>query len=188
MSSQKARLLIVDDNLRNRDILSRQLLRSGFDVDTAEDGRTALAMLAEEDFDLVLLDLMMPEIDGMEVLRRVRMDEALKDIRIIMVSASDRSEDMVEAFKTGVNDYVVKPIDFPVVLARIKMHLSQLTGSDDIPAQRTDEPTDYMSRSDIENILKDQTGRDSEEQTPVDTKQKSFAIPVGLLLAPSLKD
>src|SRR5687768_15733384 len=102
----------------NRDMLSRRLIRKGYDVKLAEDGQQALTMIEQQSFDLILLDIMMPGIDGIEVLKRLRTRFSSSELPIIMVTAKDSSEDIVQALKFGANDYVTKPIDFPVVLAR----------------------------------------------------------------------
>ncbi len=117
-------ILVVDDNEMNRDMLSRRLLRIGHNVDTAADGQNALNMLEKKNYDLVLLDVMMPVISGLEVLSTLRKKYSMADLPIIMVTAKDQSEDIVEALKLGANDYVTKPIDFPVANARIQTQLS----------------------------------------------------------------
>lgn len=124
MSAGPGQILVVDDNEMNRDMLSRRLGRRGFDVATAADGQEALEALDQQPFDLVLLDIMMPGIDGMEVLRRVRETRSASELPIIMATAKTESEDVVEALKLGANDYVTKPLDFPVVLARVSTQLS----------------------------------------------------------------
>ena len=114
MAEDNRRLLIVDDNEMNRDILSRQLHKSGaFEVDTADHGSVALQMMRTTEYDLVLLDLMMPDITGMEVLQEIRKTKTPMQLPVILISANDQSENMVEAFAHGANDYVLKPIDFP---------------------------------------------------------------------------
>jgi len=121
---EAGRLLVVDDNEMNRDMLSRRLERKGYTVLTAEDGHQALAMLEAQPFDLVLLDIMMPGIDGVEVLKRIRATKGPSELPVIMVTAKDGSEDVVAALKHGASDYVTKPIDFPVVLARTQTQLT----------------------------------------------------------------
>lgn len=116
-------LLIVDDNEMNRDLLSRRLERKGYGVVTAEDGYQALALIEQQRFDLVILDIMMPGLNGLDVLSTVRQKYSLAELPIIMATAKDQSTDVVEAFKIGANDYVTKPLDFPVVFARIQLHL-----------------------------------------------------------------
>ena len=118
------RLLVVDDNEMNRDMLSRRLARRGHEVVTAEGGAVALELIGTEAFDVILLDIMMPGIDGLEVLKIVRETHGAADLPIIMATAKDESEDIVAAFKLGANDYVTKPLDFPVVLARVQTQLA----------------------------------------------------------------
>lgn len=117
------RLLVVDDNEDNRDMLARRLRKRGYDVDTAEDGFVALDRAEADHFDLIILDIMMPGMSGLEVLRRLREIHPRAELPILMATAKSGSEDMVKALELGANDYVTKPIDFPVVLARIQAHL-----------------------------------------------------------------
>jgi adenylate cyclase len=118
------RLLVVDDNELNRDMLSRRLGGRGFAVEIAEDGEQALARIEQQAFDLVLLDVMMPGLSGIEVLQRLRERWPESDLPVIMATARDSTEDVVEALRLGANDYVTKPLDFPVVLARIETQLT----------------------------------------------------------------
>ena len=119
-----ARILVVDDNEMNRDMLSRRLARRGYEVDVAEDGARALEMTGSDRYDLVLLDIMMPGIDGYEVLETIRKDHGPDEMPVIMATARTESEDVVRALKMGANDYVTKPFDFPVVLARVRTQVS----------------------------------------------------------------
>jgi sigma-B regulation protein RsbU (phosphoserine phosphatase) len=123
-------LLVVDDNEMNRDLLSRRLRKKGHRVDTADGGAAALEMIAAEQYDLVLLDIMMPGIDGMEVLDRIRGERGPSELPVIMATAKTESEDIVAALKRGANDYVTKPFDFPVVLARVETQLAVKKGRD----------------------------------------------------------
>jgi class 3 adenylate cyclase/ribonuclease BN (tRNA processing enzyme) len=116
-------LLVVDDNPANRDMLSRRLAARGFTVSTAENGQQALDMVEAQDFDLVLLDVMMPGISGIDVLKTVRATRSSSDLPVIMATARDASEDIVTALALGANDYVTKPLDFPVVMARVQAQL-----------------------------------------------------------------
>lgn len=121
---EKGNLLVVDDNEDNRDMLSRRLRRQGYSVVTAEDGRKALDLLdTGQKFDLVLLDIMMPGISGLEVLQTIRQRLSITDLPIIMATAKDNSEDIVGALQLGANDYVTKPLDFAVVMARVQTQL-----------------------------------------------------------------
>ena len=124
MTTRAASLLVVDDEELNRDMLSQRLELNGYTVTAVESGRQALAFLNRHSFDVVLLDVMMPEMNGLDVLRMVRRTQSAAELPIIMVTARDQSEDVVEAFELGANDYVTKPIDLPVVLARIATQVS----------------------------------------------------------------
>jgi class 3 adenylate cyclase len=124
LDASAVRLLVVDDNELNRDMLTRRLGGRGFQVEGAADGEAALRRLDEESFDVVLLDVMMPGLTGLDVLRRVRGRWPESDLPVIMVTARDATEDVVEALQAGANDYVTKPLDFPVVLARVETQLS----------------------------------------------------------------
>ena len=119
-----SRILVVDDNEMNRDMLSRRLGSRGFNVEISEDGALALERLDAEGVDIVLLDVMMPGLSGIDVLRKVRERWSESDLPVIMVTARDATEDVVEALRAGANDYVTKPLDFPVVLARLEMQLT----------------------------------------------------------------
>jgi sigma-B regulation protein RsbU (phosphoserine phosphatase) len=117
-------VLIVDDNEMNRDMLSRRLQRKGYDVTIAHDGDRAMELIRDRRFDLVLLDVMMPGLNGLEVLKILRETHTATDLPIIMATARGESEDIVKALTLGANDYVTKPLDFPVVLARVQTHLA----------------------------------------------------------------
>ncbi len=119
MDGQPGALLVVDDNEMNRDMLSRRLKKRGHEVMVAEDGYRALEMIDEHDFDVILLDIMMPGLDGYEVLEKIREQHAPGDLPVIMATAKDESKDIVRALELGANDYVTKPFDFPVVRARV---------------------------------------------------------------------
>jgi sigma-B regulation protein RsbU (phosphoserine phosphatase) len=124
MSALQGTLLIVDDEELNRDGLARRLQRHDYEVQAANSGREAIELLGNRQFDLVLLDIMMPGINGLEVLKFLRRVDSLIDLPIIMVTAKGGSEDVIEALELGANDYVTKPLDFPVVLARIRTQLA----------------------------------------------------------------
>src|SRR5438067_1341128 len=124
MNSQQARLLIVDDNEMNRDMLARRLARKGYDIRVAETARQLLERVKQEQIDLVLLDIEMPEISGLDALKTLREHYSSIELPVIMVTAKDQSDDVVRALDFGANDYVTKPIDFPVALARSGTQLS----------------------------------------------------------------
>jgi sigma-B regulation protein RsbU (phosphoserine phosphatase) len=124
MAAPQATVLIVDDEELNRDGLARRLQRHDYEVVTARSGREAIELLGGRRFDLVLLDIMMPGMNGLEVLKFLRRVDSLVDLPIIMVTAKGESQDVVEALELGANDYVTKPLDFPVALARVRTQLS----------------------------------------------------------------
>jgi class 3 adenylate cyclase len=120
-SATLGRLLVVDDNEANRDMLSRRLEREGYAVVTAANGRQALEQLAmgERRFDLVLLDIMMPELDGFAVLQRIRANPLWKGVAVIMISAVDEIKSVVRCIEMGAEDYLQKPFDPVLLRARI---------------------------------------------------------------------
>jgi diguanylate cyclase (GGDEF)-like protein len=117
-------LLLVDDEPMNRDVLQRRLTRAGYRILTAENGAEALEMADANRVDLVLLDVMMPGMDGIETLRRLRRSRSVAELPVIMVTAKDGSADVVEALDAGANDYVTKPVDFAIAQARIRTQLT----------------------------------------------------------------
>ena len=119
------RLLIVDDISDNRTILKRRFERRGFDVMEAESGLVAIDLIEKNRFDLVLLDVMMPGIDGMETLKRIRSRKSASALPVIMVTAKSESDNIVDALEQGANDYVTKPVDFAVALARVNTQISR---------------------------------------------------------------
>ena len=153
MSDEPGKLLVVDDNEMNRDMLSRRLSRKGYDVDTASDGYIALEMIDRQSFDLILLDIMMPGINGMEVLRTVRQTRSASDLPIIMATAKTESEDVVEALKLGANDYVTKPLDFPVVLARVSTHFQLKRATDQLNAAHARMKQDLEAAARVQQTL-----------------------------------
>ena len=121
----RPRILIVDDIFDNRAILGRRFERRGFEVSEAESGAKALEMIAAQNFDVVLLDWMMPDLDGIEVLRRIRAERSAVELPVIMVTAKSQNEDVVEALTQGANDYMTKPVDFGVALARVQTQVGR---------------------------------------------------------------
>ena len=123
--SLSSRILVVDDMEANRELLSRRLSRDGHAVSTANDGYSALELLSKTEFDLVLLDLMMPDINGFDVLRRLKDDPAFRHLPVIMISALDEIDSIVRCIEVGAEDYIPKPFD-PVLLgARIDASLER---------------------------------------------------------------
>lgn len=123
--SSKGRVLVVDDIEENRDVLRRRLLREGFAVETAPGGTNALEQLASGGFDLVLLDVLMPDMNGYDVLGRIKDDPALRDIPVIMISALDDLASIVRCIELGAADYLPKPFDPVLLRARVGACLEQ---------------------------------------------------------------
>ncbi len=118
-------LLIVDDNSVNRIVLSRYISKLGYQATLAENGRQALEKLQTEPFDLVLLDVQMPEMDGYQVLEQLKADTHLRDIPVIMISAVDELESVVKCIELGAQDYLPKQFDPVLLNARISACLEK---------------------------------------------------------------
>ena len=120
-----ARILVVDDTEANRDLLARRLVRQGHRVDTASGGSAALARLAEDAFDLVLLDIMMPDMNGYEVLERLKADPELRHVPVIMITAIDDLDSVVRCIELGAEDHLLKPFNATLLRARIDSSLAR---------------------------------------------------------------
>jgi diguanylate cyclase (GGDEF)-like protein len=125
LKPEPGKLLLVDDDANNLDLLSRRLARHGYSVEVAGDGPSALEKINRCEYDLVLLDQMMPGMSGLDLLRLLRATHTASELPIIMVTADDQSQTVVDALGEGANDYVVKPVDMPVITARIESQLSR---------------------------------------------------------------
>jgi adenylate cyclase len=119
------RILIVDDDRINRMLLTRGVEQAGHVVDTAENGRDALDRLREAPFDVVLLDIVMPELDGVSVLGRIKSDARLQHVPVIMISAVDEIDSVVQCIEIGAEDYLPKPFDPMLLKARINAALAR---------------------------------------------------------------
>jgi diguanylate cyclase (GGDEF)-like protein/PAS domain S-box-containing protein len=133
MTRRSASLLVVDDEAMNRDMVSRRLLRQGcYSVDVAANGEQALRMVQDNSYDLVLLDQMMPGLNGMQVLARIRERHEPLQLPVIMVTALADNKHIIDALQSGANDYITKPLDFPVALARLEAQLSRKWAEEDL--------------------------------------------------------
>lgn len=117
---KRLKILVVDDLLENLRLLSSLLTKAGYDVRSAPDGKLALGSVPHFQPDLILLDIMMPDIDGYEVCKRLKTNPQTQDIPIIFLSALDLTFDKVKAFEVGASDYIQKPFHPAEVIARIK--------------------------------------------------------------------
>ncbi|BBM82729.1 protein kinase domain-containing protein [Candidatus Uabimicrobium amorphum] len=130
--TEGANILVVDDNEMNRDMLSRRLKRKKFSVLTAASGLEALDLVSKHEFNLILLDINMPGMNGIEALQEIRKKYSMSELPVIMVSARYQSEDIAWALENGANDYITKPVDFVIALARIKTQLSYAKVKDNV--------------------------------------------------------
>jgi len=130
-----ARILVVDDNPANVDILRMRLEAQGYEIKTASDGEEALSAVKEHKPDLILLDIMMPKLDGIEVCRRLRADASLPFIPIIVVTAKSDPKDVVAALEAGGDEFLTKPVDHGALGARVKSMLRIKTLQDTVQGQ-----------------------------------------------------
>ncbi|MBA3518802.1 MAG: response regulator [Rhizobiales bacterium] len=120
-----AKILLVEDNEMNRDMLSRRLTRQGYEVVLAQDGARGVAMATEERPDLVLMDMSLPVLDGWEATRRLKSDPATRVIPVIALRAHAMAADKEKALAAGCDDYDTKPIELPRLLEKITQLLSK---------------------------------------------------------------
>jgi signal transduction histidine kinase len=126
MNGGKGRILVVDDEELNRILLATNLQESGYTVETAEDGQQALQMLRARPYDAVLLDLIMPRMDGYQVLAEMKQDAALRRTPVIVISSMDEMDSIVRCIEMGATDYLAKPFDPALLHARIRGSLASL--------------------------------------------------------------
>ncbi|MED5547036.1 MAG: response regulator [Pseudomonadota bacterium] len=153
-------ILVVDDMEANQAVIRRRLEPYGYRIRCVESGAAALKAIAERLPDIVLLDFMMPHMNGIEVLRILRQDQTTRELPVIMVTARAESEATIEALEAGADDYVTKPIDFQVLQARIATHVSKRSNAHNL--MRTNAALDErvvrrsMEIADLEDELKQQ--------------------------------
>jgi two-component system, sensor histidine kinase and response regulator len=148
-------LLVVDDDATNRDVLSRRLVRQGHEVHTASSGREALQLLGETPFEVVLLDIMMPDMDGYEVLGRIKDDRRLQHIPVIMISAIDEVQSVVRCIEAGAEDYLAKPFDPTLLKARIGASLEKKRGRDRESVLHEQLQQNYVRLLEVEKLRDD---------------------------------
>lgn len=125
MKPEQGFVLVVDDNEANRDVLSRRLKRQGHSIAVAENGRQALEMVRSQSFDLILLDIMMPEMNGYQVLEELKSDISLRHIPVIMISALDDIDSVVRCIELGAEDYLSKPFNPILLKARVNASMEK---------------------------------------------------------------
>ena len=159
VAAETGNILVVDDNATNREMLSRRLARAGHRVHVVGSGPEALALLRREPIDLVLLDVLMPEMSGFEVLQQLTADRALREIPVVMISALDEMDSVVRCIELGAEDYLPKPFDPVLLRARIgaclekkrlrdreAMHLRELAEWNQKLEQRVEEQVTLLDR------------------------------------------
>ena len=148
-------VLVVDDDANNRDVLSRRLTWQGHDVRIASTGRNALEMMGEAAFDLVLLDIMMPDMDGYEVLGHIKADERQRHIPVIMISALSELQSVVRCIEAGAEDYLAKPFNPTLLKARIGACLEKKRGRDRETVLYEQLQSNYRKLQEVEKLRDD---------------------------------
>ena len=126
-TKREGTVLVVDDDKHAIEILYRLLQREGFEVLRAQSGKEALAVVAAQDVDVILLDVMMPEMDGFEVCTALRHEERTRDIPVLLLTAKDDTETRVLGMKLGVSEFLTKPINKRDLFARVRAQIHQRT-------------------------------------------------------------
>lgn len=120
---KKSKILLIDDQRMNRIILKKFLLLENYNVEEAESGKEGMEILKKKKIDLILLDIMMPEMNGYEMMREIKENEKLKDIPVIFLTALNATEDKVKGFREGAVDYIQKPFNREELIARVSTHI-----------------------------------------------------------------
>ena len=154
LSPTRSRVLVVDDIPKNLQVVGAMLRSDGYELMAATSGAQALEGVRHQVPDLILLDLMMPEIDGLEVCRRFKADPAIRSIPIIFLTASNEMEHLVQGFEAGAVDYITKPFNAPELLARVRTHL-ELRHARERLKEMNDEKNEFMgiAAHDLRNPL-----------------------------------
>jgi len=132
VTEEKKFVLIVDDVLQNLQVIGTALMDAGYEISMATNGQQCLEMLETIYPDLILLDIMMPEMNGYEVCKAIKSNEIWKEIPIIFLTAKTETKDILEAFKVGGSDYVTKPFNQAELLARVNTHITLRKSKDSL--------------------------------------------------------
>lgn len=152
MSIEKVRVLVVDDNPKNVQVLGLTLMQAGYNVTVANDGKQALMTLETEVPDIILSDIRMPVMDGYEFCKKVKENEMLKDIPFLFLTASDNPKDEVLGLQIGAIDFITKPINPPVILQRVQTHLQLRQALLDLEDKYKILEENQKLRDDVESI------------------------------------
>lgn len=147
MELQNFQVLIVDDNEINRDMLARRLRRKDFELSVAVDGREALSMIQSRPYDLILLDIMMPEVDGYAVLKYIKKESRFQNIPVIMISALEEMDSVMKCMEIGADDYLTKPFDPDMLKAAVNRCLADKVKPAGRPPANPMPPTPYLRES-----------------------------------------
>ena len=171
-------ILVVDDNEINRDLLSRYLERQGHTVQVAHNGRQALEMIATGAFDLVLLDIMMPELNGYQVLQHLKHSETWRDLPVIMISALDEIDSVVRCIELGAEDYLRKPFNPVLLRARVQACLEKKRLRD-LKVEQQRQLTELNAALELRNRFIRQTFGSYLSDEIVDTILKKGGLKIG---------
>ncbi len=133
----KKKILVIEDEVDIRNLIRHNLTREGYDVGVAENGEEGLRLARKDNYDMAILDLMLPNMNGLDVCRAIRADEKLRSTGILIVTAKDDEADIVTGLELGADDYLVKPFSVRVLTARVRAVLRRLEG---LPAHEDDKP------------------------------------------------
>jgi phosphoserine phosphatase RsbU/P len=147
-------ILIIDDVAANIQVLGSILGKKGYAISYATEGLQALEMIKEEDYDLILLDIMMPKIDGYEVCRRLRQIPGKENIPVIFLTARNEKQDIIEGFNAGAVDFVTKPFSSEELLARVNTHIQLKAAKDRIARQNQELTQINQQLQDVNDALK----------------------------------
>lgn len=131
-----AKILIADDGVVIRTLVARKLAETGYETVAVSDGSEVLEQIASQPFDLLILDIYMPKVNGIETLRTIRQEYSQIQLPIIMATCKDEDEDIVGCFNDGANDFVSKPINFPILTARIETQLKLKRATEELERLR----------------------------------------------------
>ena len=163
---RKKKILIVDDEKQLVSLVSLHMKMSGYEVLSAKDGEEALAIAKEEAPDLIILDLMLPKIDGWEVCKRLRTESKIGDIPVIMLTARSEAGDKLRGFECGADDYVTKPFSPRELVARVKRVLARAEKGPSVPTR--------YSFGDVDIDLENFTVKVKDEEIPITEKERAI--------------